>query len=427
MNLRSTGVERLQAFEKGDLCTQGSNTGVGLSPEDFRKIKAELRRLKGTIKMLEISLTDTRGTLQKRDWMITDQKNSLVKEKQRCDKLLDRKQKNEREIRNLLKRIDGVNKMMEKEKNVRKKLQTELEKRPQPEPERRPSRRSTESTAQLTRRSSRESLPASPPPSREPLRRAESAARMSEPPSPSRSMQQRPDSRQQRPASRARTPAAESEGSPYFPDADHDPLLRVSRPPSYDDYVDEEPRVIIQRDVRVEEALKKQAKEYKAKCRRERDEAVAIITARADGETRRAKLAHEKCQGLERDVARSLERIARLELVVSEKTALVGELTRLAREQRARAEAAEKQQKLHVTSIGDDISRYQTGPTKRTTPLLEPVTGRVGHVGAPLRQPPPNADHVPGPPLKQRLRAQLRFQVNRRRIIEEAKLMAGAE
>ena len=230
-----------------------------------------------------------------------------------------------------------------------------------------------------------------------------------------------------RPASRARTPAAESEGSPYFPDADHDPLLRVSRPPSYDDYVDEEPRVIIQRDVRVEEALKKQAKEYKAKCRRERDEAVAIISARADGETRRAKLAHEKCVGLERDVSRSLERIARLELVVSEKTALVGELTRLAREQRARAEAAEKQQKLHVTSIGDDISRYQTGPTKRTTPLLEPVTGRVGHVGAPLRQPPPNADHVPGPPLKQRLRAQLRFQVNRRRIIEEAKLMAGAE
>ena len=65
--------------------------------------------------------------------------------------------------------------------------------------------------------------------------------------------------------------------------------------------------------------------------------------------------------------------------------------------------------------------------TKRTTPLLEPVTGRVGHVGAPLRQPPPNADTIPGPPLKQRLRAQLRFQVNRRRIIEEAKLMAGAE
>ena len=87
----------------------------------------------------------------------------------------------------------------------------------------------------------------------------------------------------------------------------------------------------------------------------------------ADGETRKAKVAHEKCVGLERDVSRSLERIARLELVVSEKTALVGELTRLAREQRARAEAAEKQQKLHVTSIGDDISRYQTGPTKRTT------------------------------------------------------------
>jgi hypothetical protein len=430
MNLRSTGVERLQAFERGDLCTQGESTGVGLSPENFRKIKAELRRLKGTIKMLEISLKDTQQTLQKRDWMITDQKNSLVKEKQRCDKLLDRKQKNEREIRNLLKRIDATNKALEKEKSVRKKLQTELEKRPQPEPER--SSRSSRPSQMERRRASREStaelsLPASPPPSREPLRRAESAARMSEPPSPSRSMQQRPDSHQQRPASRARTPAAESEGSPYFPDADHDPLLRVSRPPSYDDYVDDEPRVIIQRDVRVEEALKKQAKEYKAKCRRERDEAVAIITARADGETRRAKLAHEKCVGLERDVSRSLERIARLELVVSEKTALVGELTRLAREQRARAEAAEKQQKLHVTSIGDDISRYQTGPTKRTTPLLEPVTGRVGHVGAPLRQPPPNADTIPGPPLKQRLRAQLRFQVNRRRIIEEAKLMAGAE
>ena len=396
-----------------------------MSPENFRKIKAELRRLKGTIKMLEISLNDTKSTLQKRDWMITDQKNSLVKEKQRCDKLLDRKQKNEREIRNLLKRIDATNKALEKEKSVRKKLQTELEKRPSPEPER--SSRSSRPSQIQQRRSSRGStaelsLPASPPPSREPLRRTASAARMSEPPSP----QRRPVSRD-RPASRARTPAAESEGSPYFPDADHDPLLRVSRPPSYDDYVDEEPRVIFQRDVRVEEALKKQAKEYKAKCRRERDEAVAIISARADGETRRAKVAHEKCVGLERDVSRSLERIARLELVVSEKTALVGELTRLAREQRARAEAAEKQQKLHVTSIGDDISRYQTGPTKRTTPLLEPVTGRVGHVGAPLRQPPPNADHVPGPPLKQRLRAQLRFQVNRRRIIEEAKLMAGAE
>ena len=64
--------------------------------------------------------------------MITDQKNSLVKEKQRCDKLLDRKQKNEREIRNLLKRIDATNKALEKEKSVRKKLQTELEKRPSP-------------------------------------------------------------------------------------------------------------------------------------------------------------------------------------------------------------------------------------------------------------------------------------------------------
>ena len=88
---------------------------------------------------------------------------------------------------------------------------------------------------------------------------------------------------------------------------------------------------------------------------------MAIITARADGETRKAKVAHEKCQGLERDVSRSLERIARLEFVVSEKTALVGELTRLAREQRARAEAAEKQQKLHVTSIGDDISQVPDG------------------------------------------------------------------
>ena len=179
MNLRSTGVDRLQAFEKGDLCTQGESTGVGLSPENFRKIKAELRRLKGTIRMLEISLTDTKQTLQKRDWMITDQKNSLVKEKQRCDKLLDRKQKNEREIRNLLKRVDSGNKLLEKEKSVRKKLQTELEKRPSPEPERssrsaRPSqmerrRSSLASTAEL-------SLPASPPPSRQQLPRSESVA-----------------------------------------------------------------------------------------------------------------------------------------------------------------------------------------------------------------------------------------------------------
>ena len=124
-----------------------------MSPEDFRKIKAELRRLKGTIKMLEISLKDTQQTLQKRDWMITDQKHSLVKEKQRCDKLLDRKQKNEREIRNLLKRIDATNKALEKEKSVRKKLQTELEKRPSPEPER--SSRSSRPSQMERRRSSR--------------------------------------------------------------------------------------------------------------------------------------------------------------------------------------------------------------------------------------------------------------------------------
>ena len=98
--------------------------------------------------------------------MITDQKNSLVKEKQRCDKLLDKKQKNEREIRNLLKRIDATNKALEKEKSVRKKLQTELEKRPSPEPER--SSRSSRPSQIQQRRSSREStaelsLPASPP------------------------------------------------------------------------------------------------------------------------------------------------------------------------------------------------------------------------------------------------------------------------
>ena len=266
MNLRSTGVERLQAFERGDLCSQGESTGVGLSPENFRKIKAELRRLKGTIKMLEISLNDTRNTLQKRDWMITDQKNSLVKEKQRCDKLLDRKQKNEREIRNLLKRIDGMNKALEKEKSVRKKLQTELEKRPSPEPER--SSRSSRPSQMERRRSSRGStaelsINASPPPSREPLRRAESAARLSEPPSP------RASPGVARPARVAGADARRGvEGSPVLPRRRPRSLLRVSRPPSYDDYVDEEPRVIIQRDVRVEEALKKQAKEYKAKCRR---------------------------------------------------------------------------------------------------------------------------------------------------------------
>ena len=173
-----------------------------------------------------------------------------------------------------------------------------------------------------------------------------------------------------RPASRQGRPLR-GRGSPYF-DADHDPLLRVSRPPSYDDYVDEEPRVIIQRDVRVEEALKKQAKEYKAKCRRERDEAVAIISARADGETRKAKVAHEKCVGLERDVSRSLERIARLELVVSEKTALVGEPTDWLG-QRA-GPRPRRSSKLHVTSIGDDISGIK--PARRSgRRLTRPVTG----------------------------------------------------
>ena len=107
--------------------------------------------------------------------------------------------------------------------------------------------------------------------------------------------------------------------------------------------------MIIQRDVRVEEALKKQAKEYKAKIDGS-DEAVAIISARADGETRRAKVAHEKCVSLERDVSRSLERIARFELVVSEKTALVGELTvgsRTTRTGRGRGEAAETPCDVH--------------------------------------------------------------------------------
>ena len=65
MNLRSTGVERLQAFERGDLCTQGESTGVGFSPENFRKIKAELRSAQGDHKNVG-NITERHATTLRR-------------------------------------------------------------------------------------------------------------------------------------------------------------------------------------------------------------------------------------------------------------------------------------------------------------------------------------------------------------------------
>ena len=293
MNLRSYGSRALASLRERVISVRKARARESAcSPENFRKIKAELRRLKGTIKMLEISLNDTTAnTLQKKDWMITDQKNSSSEGETTMRQIAGPETKKRArdpeppETHRFDKQGAG------EEKHVRKKLQTELERallsRNRSGARGAPDRRKWSGDGPRARR---------PPSCPCPRRRRRRASRcggpsrprgMSEPPSPIR---QRPVSRD-RPASRARTPAAESEGSPYFPDADHDPLLRVSRPPSYDDYVDEEPRVIIQRDVRVEEALKKQAKEYKAKCRRERDEAwwplsLLVPTARR----RKAKL-----------------------------------------------------------------------------------------------------------------------------------------
>ena len=112
--LRSTGVSRLHAFERGDLCKRGDETGIGMSSENFRKVKGELQRLKGTVRALEIHLDTAQTTLQKRDWALTDAKSCILKEKQRCDKLLDSKKGMEKEIRNYCKRIDSGKLTLEK-------------------------------------------------------------------------------------------------------------------------------------------------------------------------------------------------------------------------------------------------------------------------------------------------------------------------
>lgn len=122
---------------------------------------------------------------------------------------------------------------------------------------------------------------------------------------------------------------------------------------------------------------------------------------------------------MERDVAAARERGAGLEVVVAEKNALLSALTELARTMRNRAEAAEARARA-VDFVDETALRYQRGATKRTTPLLEPVTGRVAHVGAPLRHVPPHSDATPGPPLKHRLQAQLRRAAARRRELESS-------
>ena len=61
------------------------------------------------------------------------------------------------------------------------------------------------------------------------------------------------------------------------------------------------------------------------------------------------------------------------------------------------------------------VDRYQRGATRRTTPLLEPVTGYLANVGAPLRQAAPHHSPVVQT-MKRRLQAQLRAAAKHRQV-----------
>ena len=115
---------------------------------------------------------------------------------------------------------------------------------------------------------------------------------------------------------------------------------------------------------------------------------------------------------LESKLTGAQQKVAKLELVVSEKNALLAEMTKLARLQREHARTSQEtldrvrlefsksnsagllvlseppstSARLHRAASHPNY--YQRGATRITTPMLEPVTGHLVQVGAPYRHAP---------------------------------------
>ena len=140
---------------------------------------------------------------------------------------------------------------------------------------------------------------------------------------------------------------------------------------------------------------------------REYEEIVAKLRGRLRGERRERASVTARAEDLKAGLRGARDHVASLELVVSEKNALLAEVTRLARKQRERADAADFVVATYRRAAPAAGDRYQRGATLRTTPLLEPVTGYLANVGRPLRQAAPHHSPVASRAVKRHLQAQL--------------------
>lgn len=172
--------------------------------------------------------------------------------------------------------------------------------------------------------------------------------------------------------------------------------------------------------------------------KREYERVAARLRERLQHEARNAAESVARAAALETRVASSLARVAKLELVLSEKNALLAEMTKLARAQRTHAKQAEETLSrvrlefggkshsagllvLSTAQASKPTSRlsraashpayYQHGATRMTTPVLEPVTGHLVQVGAPYRHAPLHQAPVVGS-LRDKLQTQLRRSAN---------------
>lgn len=146
---------------------------------------------------------------------------------------------------------------------------------------------------------------------------------------------------------------------------------------------------------------------------REYEEVAARLREQLQRETRTAADVTALAGALEAKLGAARSTVAKLELVVSEKNALLAEMTKLARLQREHARTSRETLDrvrlefsksnsaglLVLSDKGASASArlhraashpryYQHGATRLTTPMLEPVTGHLVQVGAPYRHAP---------------------------------------
>lgn len=119
------------------------------------------------------------------------------------------------------------------------------------------------------------------------------------------------------------------------------------------------------------------------------------LRAEVERERQAAQVARARFGETHARARRMQQRLAQLELAVSEKNVLLAEMTRLAREQRAAARDFEDRLKRSNNLARSQSTPifYQRGPTRITTPVAEPVTGRLRQVKAPIRQAPLHQSH----------------------------------